>query len=96
MSLTFDSAIAIWRGLRAEFELYREVQHAAASDACNTVLLNRDALARGIDSYSLFIGPRARAERWASDELLEWWQSHGRMTFADYEAQRLEEIQAPY
>lgn len=94
MSLTFDSAIAIWRGLRAEFELYRECQHQAATEDCNAVLLNRDALARGIDSYSLFIGPRARAERWASPELVEWWQSHGRMTFAEYEAQRLEEIQA--
>lgn len=89
-SLTFQYAIAQWRSLRAEFELYREAQHAAASHACNGVLLNADARARGIDSYSLFIGPSARAERWASEELREWWASNGRMTFQDFESQALE------
>lgn len=89
-SLTFQYAISHWRALRAEYELYREQAYAAATDATNGVLLNRDAKARGIDSYSLFIGPRARAERWASDELREWWAANGRLTFEAFERQRLE------
>lgn len=89
-SVTFAYAIAQWRSLRAEFELYREQAHAAATTACNGHLLNREAVARGIDSYSLFIGSHARAERWASDELREWWQAHGRLTFAEFERQHLE------
>ncbi|WP_102509102.1 hypothetical protein [Sanguibacter massiliensis] len=71
MSAVFTQAIAHWRQLRAEFELYREHAYARAEDACAGVLLNSAAQREGISAWSLFIGPEARAFRWASDELRE-------------------------
>ncbi len=89
-SLIFAGASERWHVMRRDFEDYREQQHAAASHDCNGVLLNRAGQAAGIDTYSLFIGPRARAVKYASDELIEWWATHGRMTVTDFEAQTLE------
>jgi hypothetical protein len=88
----FAEAIERWHVMRRDFEDYREQQHAAASHDCNGQLLNRAGLAAGINTYSLFIGPRARAETYASDELVEWWSLHGRMTVADFEAQTHDQI----
>lgn len=90
VSLIFGEAIECWHAMRREFEDYREQQHASASHDCNGVLLNRAGQAAGIDTYSLFIGPRVRAVKYASDELIEWWATHGRMTVTDFEAQTLE------
>ncbi|MBN0039362.1 hypothetical protein JN535_04130 [Cellulosimicrobium cellulans] len=92
MSAIFDAAVEQWKRVRAEYELYREQQYAAAVEACNTVLLNREALAAGIDKFALFKGRRDHAEKWASEELLAWWREHGRMTFADFERQYLERM----
>ncbi|MDF2805446.1 MAG: hypothetical protein K0S43_392 [Cellulosimicrobium sp.] len=92
MSAIFDAAVEQYHRVRAEFELYREQQYAAAVEACNTVLLNREGRAAGIDEFALFKGRRDHAERWASEELVGWWREHGRMTFADFERQYLERM----
>jgi len=76
-----------WREVRDEFELYRMAQFEAAEHATRGNLLSAEARARGIDAWSLFIGPHARAQRWASEELREWWREHGRLTFAEFEEQ---------
>lgn len=92
MSVLFEYAIAQYKEIRQEFEVYREGQHALAEHDCNARLLSKEAMALGIDSYSLFIGPRARAERWASEELRDWWAVHGRLTYAEFERQHVDRL----
>ncbi|MCZ4324770.1 hypothetical protein [Brachybacterium paraconglomeratum] len=86
MSVTVTAALASWRAMRDEFELYREAAYTRAVADCRGVLLTPAAVAAGISAYSLFIGPEARALRWASEELREWWAEHGRPTVAEFEA----------
>jgi hypothetical protein len=71
-----------------------------AEDATRGVLLSREAEQRNardgaegrppsVDPEALFSGPMSRAQRWASDELLDWWETNGRMTFDEWKAQLL-------
>jgi hypothetical protein len=90
MSVFFELAAQRYHEVREAYELYRENQYARALNDLGGVLLNRDGLARGVDTYSLFIGSQARAERWASEELIEWWRRNGRMTYRDFELQHVD------
>jgi hypothetical protein len=83
---------SLWRMLRAEYELAREAAYAAAEDGCRGVLLNARGERAGVSAYSLFMGPWSVAKAYASEELLEWWATHPRVTFAEYEQQRLGEF----
>jgi hypothetical protein len=49
-------------------------------------MLTAEGERRGIDPISLFSGTEARARRYASPELREWWDDHGRPTFAEWRA----------
>ncbi len=91
MSAVFDRAASLWRELRAEFEVYRESAYVVAETATNGVLLNERGKRNGVDPYSLFIGPEIRARAYASEELIEHWQTHPRLTFARFEAQHAHE-----
>lgn len=53
-----------------------------AERATSGYMLNRNGMARGINPQSLFTGSEERARRYASEELLEHWQRHGRPTAA--------------
>lgn len=86
----FAQAVAFWHQVRAEFELYREAQYTRAETELNSVLLNRRGKRARIDAYSLFIGPEVRALAYASEELVEWWTRHPRLTFEQYERSRVE------
>jgi hypothetical protein len=90
MSVFFELAAERYHEVREAYELYRENQYARALEDLGGVLLNRAGLARGVDTYSLFIGSRARAEKWASEELIEWWGRNGRMTYRDFERQHVD------
>lgn len=59
-------------------------QYLKAEDATRGHMVNPEGQARGIDPGALFSGPEARARRWASDELKEWWDENGRVTFEQY------------
>ena len=69
---------------REQYRLFIERQVVAAENATNGYLLTPEGQSRGIDPASLFSGPRARAERWASEELKRWWDANGRVTFAEF------------
>jgi hypothetical protein len=59
-----------------------------AEDDTRGNLLNREGRAKGIDPATLWSGSAARARKYASDELKQWWSEHGgRMTAAEYAAQ---------
>lgn len=72
---------------RASYRDYLYRQWLAAENATNGYLVKNAPGAADIDPRSLFHGPEARARKWASDELLGWWDQHGRMTFDEWKAQ---------
>jgi hypothetical protein len=59
-------------------EMYR--QWRAAEAATNGYMLNRTGLREDIDGRSLFAGPESRVRKYASPELLKWFESHPRPT----------------
>ena len=59
-------------------EVYR--QWRAAEAATNGYMLNRAGQREGIDERSLFAGPESRVRKYASPELIEWFESHPRPT----------------
>ncbi len=60
--------------------------YRAAEDACRGTLLNAAGRARGIDPRKLFYGPATRAYKYASEELVDWWRTHPRVTQVEYRA----------
>jgi len=69
---------------RERYAEYVYRQYLDAEDACRGYLLNKKAVADGIDPISLFSGPARIAHARASDELREWWAQHGRLTQAEF------------
>ncbi len=88
------SAFADWREVREEYEEVRTRAYMAAEEATNGALLNARGRAAGIDPGSLFMGNDVRARAYASPELLEHWEQHPRVTYADYERQWVREREA--
>lgn len=89
MSEHFERAMADWREARAAYELHLMDAYEKAAEACRDALVNARGRARQVDPVSLFMGNRARAYAYASEELREWWETHPRVTFATFEAQWL-------
>ncbi|MGW1679381.1 phage minor capsid protein [Saccharopolyspora sp. NPDC002376] len=79
---------------RAAFRDYVDAQYLAAEADTNGYLLSNAGEAAGVNPRELFVGPAARARKWASPELLEWWDEHGRLTFDEFAAQLLGDTQA--
>ena len=63
-------------------EVYR--QWLAAEAATNGYMLNAAGRIGGIDERSLFIGPESRVRKYASSELIDWFESHPRPTRASW------------
>lgn len=93
VSTLIADAFAAWRAIRADFDNVIEAAYDRAERDTAGNLLNRRGEHRGIDPRSLFYGPRARVDAYASDELREWFATHGRITFAEYETHRRQEYQ---
>lgn len=86
MSLISDG-FAAWRECRAVYDDTLYAQYEAAEEATRGAMLNARGRARGIDAFSLFMGPEVRALAYASEELIEHWATHPRVTFAMFEKQ---------
>jgi hypothetical protein len=63
-------------------EVYR--QWLAAEAATNGYMLNPAGRRSGIDERSLFVGPESRVRKYASPELIDWFESHPRPTRASW------------
>lgn len=63
--------------------------YVAAEDATRGHMLTREGENRGIDPWQLWAGNEAFARRYASEELKNWWDRNGRLTFAEWRAQLL-------
>lgn len=77
---------------RAAYRRFVDAHYWQAEADTNGYLLNNAGQAAGINPRELFEGPAARARKWASDELLEWWDNNGRVTFDEFAAQLLGDI----
>lgn len=87
MGAIHDWANYQWKLMREEFDLYVSNQYQRAENDLNGVLLNRLGYSKGISSESLFTGQWTRARKYASEELLAWWEDNGRMTMTEFEEQ---------
>lgn len=70
-----------------EYLRHVDYQYLAAVEATAGVLVNQEGRSEAIDGFSLFRGTERRAMRYASEELLEFWEQHPRLTLAEYEDQ---------
>lgn len=91
MSLIFETAIEEWRRVRHDYSLHLAAMVDRAETACAGVLLNEHGRAKHVDPETLFLGPWARAVKYASAELLDYWRDvEPRMTFELFERQAYE------
>jgi phage portal protein BeeE len=74
------------QAVRRAYGEWVNLQYIAAEDATRGNVLNAAGQAKGLDPVSLFSGPARTARKYASEELLRWWQDNGRTTYAEFEA----------
>jgi hypothetical protein len=75
---------ARWAAVNDQWMSWAEAQFAAAEAECRGYLLNKAGQAEGMTPWTLWTGPAARATRYASEELLEFWDTHPRLTVSEY------------
>jgi hypothetical protein len=63
-------------------EVYRQWLHAEAQT--KGYMLSREGKRAGIDERTLFTGPESRVRKYASPELIEYFEQHGRPTRASW------------
>lgn len=80
-----SEAFNAWRECRAEYDDTLYAQFNAAEEATNGAMLNARGREKGIDPFTLFMGNETRARAYASEELIEHWETHPRTTFAKFE-----------
>lgn len=77
---------------------WHDAAHAAYLQAeadCCGELVNRAGVAAGVrDGFALWSGPQHFAMAYATDELREWWDSHGRLTIGTYRRQHAADMRA--
>lgn len=83
----YDLAGDLWRAMKADYQAELERRIIEADTATIGNLVNRAGRAHGISGPTLFTGPEARAYRYASRELLDHWEDHGRLSLAQFEAE---------
>jgi hypothetical protein len=69
---------------RAAFKDHAEQSFYDAEDVTRGHMLNKAGQAAGIDPRSLFTGAESRARKYASEDLLEYFERHGRLTLNDF------------
>lgn len=84
-SAIFAKAAEEWQVMKQDYLNHVDYQYLRAVEECSGVLVNSDGRARGIDGFDLFSGPQSRAEKYASEELLEFWREYPRLTMSQYE-----------
>lgn len=80
-----SEAFDAWRECRAEYDDTLYAQYMAAEESTNGAMLNARGREKGIDPFTLFMGNETRARAYASEELIEHWETHPRITFARFE-----------
>lgn len=71
-----------WAARKMEQEELLEWSWLQAEEATKGNMLNKLGREMDVNERSLFTGPESRARKYASEELLEYWQTHPRPTAA--------------
>lgn len=87
MSAIFREAALQYREMRQEFELVLEAAYRKAEEGSGGAMLNALGRSEGVTAYSLLMGPWRRVEKYASPELIEYFQQHGRPSVSDFESE---------
>ncbi|WP_073846175.1 phage minor capsid protein [Amycolatopsis sp. CB00013] len=74
---------------RAAYVDRLERDYFAAEAATNGFLLTPEGQRAGLDPRNLWRQNETYARRWASDELKQWWDENGRVTFDQFVAEQL-------
>lgn len=82
-------ALRVRAAVRADYQQALEAMVSAAEAATRGNMTSRHA-PPGLRLERLWLAPWPHARRWASPELLDHWADVHRLTWAEYEAQRLE------
>ncbi len=72
------------QALRRQYDEWAEARYLQAETDCRGHLLSAAGRDAGIDPRALFTGPLWLARRWASGDLLAWWDRNGRITFTQF------------
>ncbi|MER6874224.1 phage minor capsid protein, partial [Amycolatopsis sp. NPDC000673] len=75
---------------RAAYAERLERDYFAAEAATNGFLLTQEGQRNGLDPRNLLRQNENYARRWASDELKQWWDKNGRVTFDQFAAELLD------
>jgi hypothetical protein len=89
-----DSAREFNERSRADHDALVERQWKAAEDATNGYMVNKAGERRGVSARSLFTSNDATARKYATPELRQWWDDHGRVTLAEHRAELLDPTSA--
>ena len=84
-STIFENAARQWHEMRSDFLGHVDNEYDKALEACSGVLVNKEGRALHVDGYDLFKGTQRRADKYASEELKEYWETHPRLSLEDYE-----------
>lgn len=71
---------------RDAFQEHAELVYQDAEAYCRGHMVNRAGQAANVSYRSLFTGPESRARKYASEDLLRYWQDNGRITLDDFAA----------
>ncbi|WP_424183841.1 phage minor capsid protein [Actinokineospora sp. G85] len=74
---------------RAAYAKALDEQFLDAEAATNGYMVTNEGRRKGIDPRNLWRQNETYARKWASDELKEWWDSHGRLTFDQFREELL-------
>lgn len=80
------SRVSSKREQREQYETHLETEYLAAEAATNGHMLSLEARLAGRTSRDLWSVNESTARSWASPEMLEYWDAHGRMTWTDWQA----------
>lgn len=73
--------------MKQDYLGFIDYQYLAAEDATCGVLVNQLGKVDQIDGFTLFSGPLSRAQKYASEELLVFWETTPRRTLTQFEEQ---------
>ena len=85
MSTIFGKAAEQWAEMQSDFISYRDDAYWKALEATNGVLVNAVGISLRIDGFTLFQSARKYSEKYASEELLDWWEKNPRLTLPEFE-----------
>lgn len=78
---------ARWAAVYQQWYLWAHSQFIAAEDECRGNLVNKAGRADDIDPWELWTGSSAHARRYASEELLDFWEANPRLTVTEFREQ---------